>query len=279
MTRRTLILLAATGAVAAGLFMLVVLLSPWRAGPMDRAAVGPRAGAESAEHAPTAPLLAVELGARARAADPAAVADLVEEGRGDVWACASCHGEDGGGAGLVPRLAGLPAGYVAKQLHDYRSGRRVNANMQTVARALDDDEILALAAYYGRLEAPSRARPTLGGDLTRGRVLANEGEWLVDVPACFSCHGSLGWGVGDIFPPLAAQHPTYTVRQIVAWSAGTRTNAPVRLMQSVAHGLTQADRNAVADYLATLPPPPAEPLSPAMTMLAPDPLEPEGATP
>lgn len=223
----------------------------------ERAATGPRDGAPKAERAPEQPLNADELGPKALAADAESVAELVREGRADVWACASCHGEDGGGAGLVPRLAGLPAGYIAKQLHDYQSGRRVNANMQTVADALSDQEILALAHHYARMNTPSTARPALGGDLARGRVLAQEGEWSVAVPACFSCHGSSGWGVGNIFPPLAAQHPTYIMRQLAAWDEGTRANSPVRLMKGVAHNLSHADRRAVADYLASLPAPPA----------------------
>jgi cytochrome c553 len=195
---------------------------------------------------------------RSAGTNPDQALELVREGRGDLWPCAECHGEDGAGSGLIPRLAGMPAGYLAKQLHDYRAGLRRNATMELVASQLSEDEILELASYFAGQDTPSNTGPRLGGNLERGRTLAYEGDWSVDVPACFTCHGSLAWGVGAVFPPLAAQHPVYTVRQLGAWIDGSRANSPVQLMHAVARGLSRADRQAVADFLATLPPPPAE---------------------
>ena len=54
-------------------------------------------------------------------ANPQSVVALIEGGEGAAdapWACASCHGDEGQGAQNIPRLAGLPAGYLVKQLHD-----------------------------------------------------------------------------------------------------------------------------------------------------------------
>ncbi len=218
--------------------------------------------ARDASAPPVAPLRAQKLGAQARSevtlTDLRAARVLVEQGRDGIWACAECHGLDGAGKGLAPRLAGLPSGYLAKQLQDYRAGLRLHASMQRLAETLSPDEVIALARYFATLETSASAAPRLGGDLERGRVLAYEGDWSVGVPACFSCHGSLGWGVEDLFPPLAGQHPVYTLRQLGAWIGGTRINSPVRLMEEVALGLSRRDRHAIADFLATLPPPRAE---------------------
>src|SRR3546814_7411035 len=41
---------------------------------------------------------------------------LIQNGRGDLWSCASCHGAQGEGHDDIPRLAGLPDGYIAKQI-------------------------------------------------------------------------------------------------------------------------------------------------------------------
>jgi cytochrome c553 len=182
---------------------------------------------------------------------------LVTEGRGEAWACASCHGAAGEGGANVPRLAGLPEGYIVKQLQDYVSGRRRNETMQTVAGALSDADRRGLARYYSALRTPSTARPELGGGLKRGEQLALYGDWSKNLPACFSCHGPSGFGVAPNFPSLAAQHPAYTASQLAAWVGGQRDNSDVQLMNEVARNLSDADRRAIADYLATLPPVPA----------------------
>ncbi|TVO66146.1 c-type cytochrome [Spiribacter aquaticus] len=196
--------------------------------------------------------------AEAAEVDPAEYATLAREGQGDVWSCASCHGAKGEGNGNIPRLAGLSSGYIAKQLNAYAEGVRINHNMQYVADKLTQKEMLGLARYYAEMEAPSAAEAELGGDLERGRELANHGDWDIEVPACYSCHGSSAWGVEQAFPSLAAQQPTYTYAQLAAWTDGRRKNSPLMLMQGIAHALSDADKRAVADYLATLPAPPAE---------------------
>ena len=196
--------------------------------------------------------------ARAAEVDPADYAKLAREGDGEVWSCASCHGAKGEGNGNIPRLAGLSAGYIAKQLNAYAAGLRINHNMQYVADKLSQEEMLGLARYYAEMETPSAARPELGGDLERGRELAIHGDWDINVPACYSCHGSSAWGVEQAFPSLAAQQPAYTYAQLAAWTDGRRENSPVQLMQGIAHALSDEDKRAVSDYLATLPAPPAQ---------------------
>lgn len=200
---------------------------------------------------------AENYGAAATKADPTSVkALIVGEGANDSpWACASCHGDAGQGAQDIPRLAGVSAGYLVKQLHDYKSGARMNDNMRYVVSNLSDDEMAALGRYYEALETPPSAQASFGGDLERGRELVLAGDWNVDLPSCFSCHGPLGWGVEETFPAIAGQHPAYTHSQLVAWKEGRRANSPLGLMHSVAQSLSEQDMRAVSDYLATLPPP------------------------
>ena len=193
---------------------------------------------------------------QAMSTDPATLS-LVTRGAGDVWACASCHGVRGEGRGNVPRLAGLPADYIAKQLGDFLAGRRDNESMAIVARSLSPTQMQSLGRYYATIRTPSSARPELGGDIARGETLALQGDWAKGMPACFSCHGPSGFGVAPEFPALAAQHPSYTAGQLAAWRGGTRRNSPVEMMNRIATALGDADRRAVADYLATLPPVPA----------------------
>lgn len=182
---------------------------------------------------------------------------IIFSGRGEQWACASCHGDLGQGKENTPRLAGLPADYIVKQLGDFEDGRRINESMRVVVATLSDDERRKVADYYASLRVPSNARPELSGNIARGEKLALHGDWSRNVPACFSCHGPSGFGVGPEFPALAAQHASYTASQLAAWAGGQRNNSSLDLMGKISRELSDADRNAVADYLASLPPVPA----------------------
>ena len=64
--------------------------------------------------------------------------------------CAACHGADGvSPAPAFPNLAGQWPRYLRVQLLRYRSGERDNAVMNAQAAGLSQDEIIALAAFYG----------------------------------------------------------------------------------------------------------------------------------
>ena len=74
-------------------------------------------------------------------------------------ACASCHGHAGQGFLEIPSLAGLPAGYIAEQLHEFQAGRRASADpdrevasyMAEIAKVLSEKEIQEAAAYFASL--------------------------------------------------------------------------------------------------------------------------------
>jgi cytochrome c553 len=238
-------------------------LSVERVAAMRKASEGQtsfRGGQEIAEVVtglPKQPLVSADA-SEANTLDPE-VLTLVFRGRGMAWACASCHGDLAQGTENVPRLAGLPAHYIAGQLGDFKSGDRHDASMQLVAKALTEDEMKKLGAYFSALRVPSTARPALGADLARGEQLALHGDWLIGVPACFTCHGPSGFGVAPNFPALAAQQAPYVATQLAGWKSGRRPNSPLGLMQQISKALSTEDRRAVADYLASLPPVPAGP--------------------
>jgi cytochrome c len=74
------------------------------------------------------------------AADAAYGAHLAAE-------CVACHSADGATTSIRP-LRFLPYEYLVAALKAYRNGTRANPAMQSVARALGDTEIEALAAYF-----------------------------------------------------------------------------------------------------------------------------------
>lgn len=195
---------------------------------------------------------AAELASGLDNASPQILA-LVREGREHMWSCASCHGAAGEGNASTPRLAGQLSDYLVKQLGDFRDGARDNAHMAYVAKALDEREMRQLADYYAQIRLPAQVGPRLGGDLERGRLLAHQGDWKANIPACLQCHGAGGEGVQPSFPALAGQQPEYTFAQLAQWHAGARGNSPQRLMDRIAQAMSPEDMRAVADYLSTLP--------------------------
>ena len=187
------------------------------------------------------------------AADPATIAN---QGTGTVVACASCHGKDGGGQASFPRLAGMNAAYLLKQMQDFASGSRDNAVMKPIADALSPDERRAMASYYADLPIPTPSiRPAEAPlpDTDPGARLAMRGAWEKGVPACVQCHGPGGRGVGETFPTIAAQPAGYLATQLQAWKRGTRNNDPLELMRHLSRSLTEAEIKAVSDWFARQP--------------------------
>ena len=87
--------------------------------------------------------------------------DVVAHGRTpDVRACGSCHRAEGTGGPENASLAGLPAAYIVQQIEDYKSGARKFAGpqrspsvtMTAIAKASNEDEIKAAAAYFSSLK-------------------------------------------------------------------------------------------------------------------------------
>ncbi|MCS3419804.1 cytochrome c553 [Pseudomonas sp. BIGb0450] len=169
--------------------------------------------------------------------------------------CVACHGADGLGlaAAGFPRLAGLPAGYLRKQLQDFKSGTRNSPVMQPLASALTEEEISAVTQALAAMPAPAPA-PVHRSDLPTdaAQKIALQGAWERQIPACVSCHGPAGVGVGDAFPPLAGQSAAYLAGQLNAWRSGTRHNDPNDLMGHVAKSLSAEEVQAVATYFASL---------------------------
>jgi cytochrome c553 len=170
-------------------------------------------------------------------------------------ACATCHGlnAEGMAAGGFPRLAGLPAGYLQKQLEDFRSGARSNPIMQPIAAALSAEEMQAVSQTLAPKPAVAPAQASRADAAEGvGARLALRGAWERNIPECVSCHGPGGSGVGDSFPALNGQSAAYLSAQLNAWRQGTRKNDPNDLMGHVARSLTDAEVTAVSEYFANL---------------------------
>lgn len=171
-------------------------------------------------------------------------------------ACATCHAANGMGVASAgfPRLAGLPKGYLAKQLEDFRSGKRANPVMQPIAQALNSAEGEAVVSYLSALDsaAPSADIDPLGAIGSSAEKLVKQGDWNRNIPACVACHGVGNAGVGESFPPLLGQSGAYIAAQLNAWRSGARKNDPNDLMGHVARSLSDSEVQDLSAYFTSL---------------------------
>ncbi len=174
--------------------------------------------------------------------------------------CVACHQPDGSGMNIPgaeswPRLAGVNAEYLYKQLRDIKSGARQSPTMMPFASMLSEQQKKDVAAYYSELPVTA----VKGGEeaseeqLAHGRKLVEDGDWDRYVVSCNSCHGPGSKGVGGSFPGIAGQHAGYIVNQLHNWQKGTRDNDPQHLMAAIAERLTEEDIQAVAAWLSRQP--------------------------
>lgn len=178
--------------------------------------------------------------------DPKAAESIVNQ------VCAGCHAADGNSTVAVnPRLAGLNAEYIDKQLTNFKSGERKNAVMGGIVASLSPQDMLNLAAYFSAQQpkpgtSKDQELALLGQKIFRGGVQG------AGVPACASCHGPQGKGVPVQFPRLAGQHSEYIYAQLNNFRLETRANDGAKMMRTIAAKMTDADMKAVAAYIQGL---------------------------
>jgi cytochrome c553 len=166
--------------------------------------------------------------------------------------CAACHQADGNSTNPQwPKLAGQHAGYLSKQLQNFKDGERNNAVMAGQVAALSEQDMDDLSAYFAGNELiPGTADAelvALGKNIYRGGILKR------GIPACSGCHGPAGSGnPAAKFPALAGQHAEYTAMQLKAFRAMERANDPNEMMRNIAIRLTDPEIAAVASYIEGL---------------------------
>jgi cytochrome c553 len=169
-------------------------------------------------------------------------------------ACAGCHGTRGEGniAGGFPILAQLPSAYIQEQLNDFATGTRVNSVMGPIAKAMNKDEIVAVANYYGDATLPeTKTKTKKSANITRGQILSSIGDQKMQIQACANCHGPAGTGQFMFIPMLAGQPAAYLKAQLLAWKNGDRKNSPNQ-MQPIAKNLDEKSIIALSEFFQTM---------------------------
>ena len=197
-------------------------------------------------------LLGTLAAAPARAAEATAIAkpDLVKGEAISNGVCIACHANDGSrGSPANPILQGQHPEYLAKQLGEFKAGKRNNPIMRGIASTLSADDMRNVAAFYATRQAKpgfakSKETAALGEKIYRGGIADR------NIPACAGCHSPSGAGIPVQYPRLAGQHADYAEAQLVAFRAGIRTNSAP--MTGIAAKMNDREIKAVADYIAGL---------------------------
>ncbi|MDD2880250.1 MAG: c-type cytochrome [Rhodoferax sp.] len=189
-----------------------------------------------------ASVLALTLGSVWAQADQARAEKIVS------GSCFLCHGENGESSSeIFPKLAGQHANYIAKQLDNFKTGKRKSTAMADMSSRLTSDEMLALGQYFEAKKSAAEAvkDPDLAGV---GRYIFNSGNRFSGVPACASCHGKDGLGTANL-PRLAGQYASYLETQLKLFNQRDRTNDNA-VMHSIVSKMSTLEMAAVAEYIS-----------------------------
>jgi cytochrome c553 len=168
--------------------------------------------------------------------------------------CKGCHGEVGNSTEtLIPKLAGQYGKYIAKQVRNYQAGVRTHQIMGAVAATVSDEDLADISAYFA--SRPVMAGDGSGSDNTLGKNLFLYGDMSRMLVACVQCHGINGKGKtpdNSAFPILGGQHKDYLYGQLVNFRMGDRSNSPGGVMNIMVQRLSDAELNALAEYISGL---------------------------
>ena len=172
--------------------------------------------------------------------------------------CAACHGAAGEGNQALgaPPLAGQDAAYLARQLHNFKAGRRGYAEqdqagqqMRAFASGLGEESTVSLSAYFAGLPAvklPAAASAVSPDGAARYQT------------TCAYCHGEQAQGYPQMQAPnLRLLGGWYIDQQLTTYRQGWRgaeAHADIQgmWMRSIASQVTADEQPAVVGFIDSL---------------------------
>lgn len=172
--------------------------------------------------------------------------------------CAACHGADGNSlVPMYPKLAGQNAGYIAKQIADFKlammsggSQGRVDPVMGGMSMAVATEQDMADLGAFFQMQTPTVGN---GTDNDIGKKLYLGGDAARGITACVACHSINGHGMANAgFPAIANQNAEYLKIQLQKFRDGIRSNDSNAMMRNIAIKLADADIDALTQYMSSL---------------------------
>ncbi len=166
--------------------------------------------------------------------------------------CSACHGQQGEGLTALnaPKLAGLDARYLKRQLQNYKAGLRgaheddiYGRQMAPMAATLVNDAMIDNVIAYIQSLPDNPAPTTIEGDVAHGAKLYD---------LCSNCHGDDGKGIRFNAPRQAGMSDWYLLSQLKNFKQGIRGHHPHDLdgKQMGFMARTLHDEQAMLDVVA-----------------------------
>lgn len=169
--------------------------------------------------------------------------------------CNTCHGLDANKAltKAYPKLGGQNKDYMIQQMKDIRDEKRKNGlsmAMKPLTAAITDDEFAAIAEWIASAEKTFFAEVEVNAEADGAKLL-----YGADKYACNACHGEDGKtpviSEENGNPPvIAGQNEAYMLTQMKDIRDGKRANANSALMKAKTEGISDADFEIMAKWLA-----------------------------
>ena len=174
-------------------------------------------------------------------------------GKDKATMCSGCHGEDGNSADpQIPRLAGQYGDYITKQMRNYLASTRSHQTMSGMAASVSDADLADISAYFASqamMKGASHSNNKLGKKLFESDDLQNMRV------RCTNCHGTTGKGMtpgNPLYPVIGGQHKEYLLTQLKSFKKGIRNNSHGGVMNITVQRLSDAELEAMADYISGL---------------------------
>lgn len=165
--------------------------------------------------------------------------------------CQGCHGEDGNSVdALIPKLAGQYEKYISKELRNYQAGIRSHEIMNAMAATISDEDLADISSYFAS-QAKMKGSGATANE--QGKNIFLKGNLSKMVLSCVNCHGVNGKGLSPetpMFPVIGGQHKAYLLKQLIEFREDDRVNSPNAIMNRIVRSLSDADLDALAEYIS-----------------------------
>lgn len=159
------------------------------------------------------------------------------------FACAGCHGTNGGSAGLtMPSLASQSKPAIVDAMKKFKSGERPSTVMGRLAKGYSDADFDAMATFFSK----QKLHPT---NQAINAAKAKRGEALQEAN-CSRCHLEDGKEGKDDTPVMASQWLPYLQMQMDLYQSGAR-KMPEKMAEKV-KPLSKEDLEALLHFYASV---------------------------
>jgi cytochrome c553 len=142
--------------------------------------------------------------------------------------------------------------YIAKQVRNYQATTRSHMVMSGMAAAVSDEDLADIAAYFAGQTMMKGDHPSSN---KIGKNLFENDDLSRMMVRCNNCHGATGKGQNPgnpVYPVIGGQHKDYLLKQLIDFRKGSRNNSQSGVMNTTVSRLSDAELEALADYVSGL---------------------------